>query len=180
MAQALHPFVQYFSDIWLGITSTLKGMRLTLRYFFKPKATVQYPEVRIPIPDGFCGIHTFDEERCTACGACVTACPVDTITIDAVGKAKNAMILQYDIDYMKCLFCNLCVEACPTHCLVMSKEYDLATLDKETCIMRFARLKSVDEVADHEKLLEQKKAEKKAKAEAAKQKVAASSENDTE
>lgn len=161
---------QYFSDIWSGVVSTYKGLRLTLRYFFTPKVTMEYPEVRPQIPEGHRGIHRYFEAQCMLCRACEKTCPVDCIVIEAVGKGKNALITRFDIDYSKCLFCNLCCEACNPSCIHMGDEYDLSTATRDGCILHFAREKTKEEIAAHLKKLEEMEAEKKAKAEALKQK----------
>jgi len=44
-----------------------------------------------------------DEKICTACGACVEACPVDAITMPE--KAK--------VDAETCIECGVCVDECP-------------------------------------------------------------------
>ena len=46
---------------------------------------------------------TIDEEKCTACGACVEACPVEALKID--GKCK--------VDADICIDCGTCVDECP-------------------------------------------------------------------
>lgn len=50
------------------------------------------------------GLPEVDEERCTACGACVKTCPFEAITLN-----NN---LAY-IDPEKCKLCRKCEEACP-------------------------------------------------------------------
>lgn len=167
MARVRHPFWQYFIDVWQGISTTYKGMRLTLSYFFKPKVTMEYPEVRPVLPSTHRGLHIFHEEKCTACGQCVKICPVDCIKLDAIGKAKNAMILQYEIDYQKCLFCDLCCEVCPTECIVMGPEFDLSALERRASEVELASKKTETDIAAHKEMLEKKELEKKAKAEAA-------------
>ena len=50
----------------------LVGLSLTLKYFFKPKVTVQYPDEKTPQSNRFRGLHALrryenGEERCIAC-----------------------------------------------------------------------------------------------------------------
>jgi ferredoxin len=45
-----------------------------------------------------------DLEKCTGCGGCLEACPVEAISL-AAGKAA--------IDAETCLACGACVDACP-------------------------------------------------------------------
>lgn len=166
MSETTSPLKEYFANIWSGISTTAKGMALTLRYFFKPKVTMNYPEERPVIPAGHRGIHKYIEEQCNLCNACVTACPVDCIVIEALGRGKESLKLKYDIDYSKCMFCNLCCEACRSDCIFMSEDYDMAAAEREGCVIHFARTKTPEEIEAYKEVLRQKELEKKAKAEA--------------
>ena len=168
-------------NVWLGISTTFVGMRLTIGYFFKPKFTEEYPEVPPYIPKGDRGLHNYMEPKCILCHACEKICPVDCITIDAVGRGKEGMVTQFDIDYSRCLFCGLCVEACPVECLWMTEQFDLSGYSREACVLRFACPKSEQDKTEHEALLEKRAAEKKAKREAEKKaKEAAEEKKDTD
>ena len=53
----------------------MQGFVLTLRYMFKPKATINYPYERSPLSPRFRGEHALrryanGEERCIACKLC--------------------------------------------------------------------------------------------------------------
>lgn len=172
-------FRKYWSDIALGVTTTIGGMRVTWRHIFQRPVTLVYPEERPQIAVGHRGIHGFEEEKCISCDMCATACPVDCIYIKSVGRGKDAMMTQFDIDYSKCLFCNLCTPPCPTECIWMTQEYDLASYSKEDCTINFARTKSAEEVEAHEEVLKKLDEEKKAKA-AAKKAAAAKKKAETE
>ena len=52
------------------------------------------------------------EEKCVGCGACVTACPFNAITME------NSLAAVND----RCTLCGACVEACPYGALVLRKE----------------------------------------------------------
>lgn len=152
---------QYFSDIWAGIKTTYVGMRLTLGYFFRPSVTLRYPEVKPVIPPSHRGLHAFDEEKCTFCQICVKNCPVACIKIDARGRARDALILRYDVDYSRCLFCNICAESCPQQCVRLTENYNFAQGTREGCVLSLARPKSEEEIKQHQALLDQKEAERK-------------------
>ena len=60
----------------------LKAHWLTLKYFFKPKATINYPFEKNPLSPRFRGEHALrryanGEERCIACKLCEAVCPRD-------------------------------------------------------------------------------------------------------
>src|SRR6478735_1909586 len=72
----------------LFLTEFLTGFVLAMRYFFKPKATLNYPFEKGPISPRFRGEHALrrypnGEERCIACKLCEAVCPAQAITIEA-------------------------------------------------------------------------------------------------
>ena len=157
------PILRYFGDIWDGIATTFLGMRLTIGYFFRKPVTMRYPEVRPVILPGHRGLHTFDESKCTLCHLCQNNCPVNCITVEGLGRARDTLVTRYDVDYAKCLFCNICAEVCPTQCVWLTEKYNLAAGSRDGCRLRLARPKSDHEVASFKALLAQKEAERKAR-----------------
>ena len=70
----------------LGI---VRGMGLTLKRFFEPKATIRYPEVRADVAPKFRGRLQllFDEYgtlKCETCFQCAQACPIECIDMGGV------------------------------------------------------------------------------------------------
>jgi len=62
------------------LTELVAGMWLTLKYFFRPKVTINYPYEKGPISPRFRGEHALrrypnGEERCIACKLCEAICP---------------------------------------------------------------------------------------------------------
>jgi NADH-quinone oxidoreductase subunit I len=111
----------------------IKGMWLTLKYLFKPKATINYPHEKIPMSPRFKGQHALrryanGEERCIACKLCEAICPAQAITIEADTREDGSRrTLKYDIDMTKCIYCGLCQEACPVDAIVEGTNTDFAT-----------------------------------------------------
>jgi len=102
----------------------LKGMRLTGRYAFKSKITLEYPEEKTPLSPRFRGLHALrryenGEERCIACKLCEAVCPAMAITIESDVRADGSRrTTRYDIDLNKCIFCGFCEESCPVDSIV--------------------------------------------------------------
>jgi hypothetical protein len=70
----------------LGI---VRGMGLTLRRFFEPKATVRYPEIQASIPGKFRGrLQLLYDEwgtlKCETCFQCAQACPIECIDMGGI------------------------------------------------------------------------------------------------
>ncbi len=108
----------------LFLWELLKGMRLTGRYMFARKMTVQFPEEKTPQSPRFRGLHALrrypnGEERCIACKLCEAVCPALAITIESEQRADGSRrTTRYDIDLTKCIFCGFCEESCPVDSIV--------------------------------------------------------------
>ena len=110
-----------------------KGMLTTISHLVKPPVTIQYPEERLDMPIWTRGrprlIYEVDtgELRCTACGACALACPVDVIKIEQhPSPIKGKILDRFDIDMAGCIECALCVEACPFRAITMAPDFEMA------------------------------------------------------
>ncbi|HZS87981.1 MAG TPA: NADH-quinone oxidoreductase subunit I [Chloroflexota bacterium] len=123
---------------------TLAGLEVTLRRMVrslrgKDNVTIQYPEQRKPYSRRFRGVHVLTQRadgslKCVACYLCETACPAECITIEAAEVPDNGIekvASRYEIDLSRCIFCGFCVDACPEEALIMSREYDLTTDDRD-------------------------------------------------
>jgi NADH-quinone oxidoreductase subunit I len=112
----------------LLLTDFIRGLKLTGRYFFKPKTTVQYPEEETPISPRFRGMlalrrYPNGEERCIGCKLCEAVCPAAAITIEAEPRADGSRrTTLYDVDVFKCINCGFCEEACPVDAVVLTSE----------------------------------------------------------
>ncbi|GGJ20444.1 NADH-quinone oxidoreductase subunit NuoI [Neoroseomonas lacus] len=117
----------------LLLSELASGMALTLKYFFKKKATLNYPFERGPLGPRFKGEHALrrypnGEERCIACKLCEAVCPAQAITIEAEPREDGSRrTTRYDIDMTKCIYCGLCEEACPVDAIVEGPNMEFAT-----------------------------------------------------
>ena len=111
----------------------LSGLWLTLKYFFSPKVTINYPYERNPLSPRFKGEHALrrypnGEERCIACKLCEAVCPALAITIEAEPRDDGSRrTTRYDIDMTKCIYCGLCEESCPVDAIVEGPNLEFAT-----------------------------------------------------
>jgi NADH-quinone oxidoreductase subunit I len=125
----------------------LAAFVLGIRYFFKPKATLNYPFEKGPVSPRFRGEHALrrypnGEERCIACKLCEAICPAQAITIEA-GPRRNdgtRRATRYDIDMVKCIYCGLCQEACPVDAIVEGPNFEFATETREELLFDKERL----------------------------------------
>jgi len=119
------------------LAELLTGMALTLKYFFKPKLTVNYPYEKGPLSPRFRGEHALrrypnGEERCIACKLCEAICPAQAITIEAEPRDDDSRrTTRYDIDMTKCIYCGYCEEACPVDAIVEGPNFEFAAETRE-------------------------------------------------
>lgn len=169
----------YFHNIWLALSSIAIGMRVTFRHLFTPAVTIQYPDVRLKLPERARNRLYVNIDDCIGCDQCSMACPVDCITIETIkatpdqdlgmtstGQKKRLHVPRFDIDIAKCCYCGLCVYPCPTECIVMTDVYEFSEFDRHNLIYNFSRMTQQEIQEAKEKL-------QKAEAEAAAKKAAA-------
>ncbi|MEE9493539.1 MAG: NADH-quinone oxidoreductase subunit NuoI [Gammaproteobacteria bacterium] len=114
----------------LFLIELLRGMRLTGKYLFAKKITVQYPDEKTPQSHRFRGLHALrrypnGEERCIACKLCEAVCPALAITIEAEPREDGSRrTTRYDIDLFKCIFCGFCEESCPVDSIVETRIFE--------------------------------------------------------
>ena len=133
----------------LFLWELLKGMKLTGKYLFAKKITVQYPEEKTPQSYRFRGLHALrrypnGEERCIACKLCEAVCPALAITIESEKREDGTRrTTKYDIDLFKCIYCGFCEESCPVDSIVETREFEYAFETREESIMDKAKLLAI-------------------------------------
>lgn len=134
----------YLFKVVTGFISLLRGMGVTIGYFFSPKkiVTQQYPENRetlqmmarfrghVAMPHDDNGDHC-----CTACGICEKACPNGSISVLTTKDISGRKVLgKYIYRLSQCTLCNLCIESCPFGAIVMGKDFEFAVYDRTQLI----------------------------------------------
>ena len=122
----------------LFLKEFVEAVVLSMRYFFAPKATIDYPFEKGFISPRFRGEHALrrypnGEERCIACKLCEAACPAQAIHIEAGPRREDGSrrTTRYDIDMTKCIYCGFCQEACPVDAIVEGPNFEFATETRE-------------------------------------------------
>ena len=142
--QAIAGFLRTFFLVEL-----LGGLRLTGRYLFRRKFTVQYPEEKTPQSPRFRGLHALrrypnGEERCIACKLCEAVCPALAITIESEPRDDGTRrTTRYDIDLTKCIFCGFCEESCPVDSIVETRIFEYHGEERGDLLMTKEKLLAV-------------------------------------
>ncbi len=126
-----------------GTVSLIAGLGVTLRAFFQPVVTSQYPRELIAISPRFRGLTKLLGEagdpaknKCTACQICLKNCPSGSIKkVEGEKKEgeKRKTATEYLLDFTTCSQCGICVEVCPFDALAFSHDYNLTGYKREDC-----------------------------------------------
>lgn len=147
----------YFNNIFTALLTILVGMKVTLRHLFTPSVTIQYPDVKLPLPERERNRLYVNMDDCIGCDQCARACPVNCIEIETVkavpgedlgktsnGKKKALWVTKFTIDFAKCCYCQLCVFPCPTECIYMTDVYEFSEYERDNLIYNFSTITSVE------------------------------------
>ena len=122
---------------WLSKSGTpeynAKVTRAKMEWLKKHLPSVEFDAIHIVD-----GVAKVDEEKCTACGCCVKACPKNVIEL--VPKNKKVTVLcknkQIGKETMKicasgCIGCKICENKCPFSAITVTD--NLARIDYDKC-----------------------------------------------
>lgn len=130
----------------LQIASMFWGLIIVLKHLFKKPVTIRYPEEKRKLPLRSRGRHYLTKwedgkERCVGCELCAVVCPSQAINVVAAANDSNdphshgeRYASDFQINMLRCIYCGYCEEACPTGAIILSNEYELSALDRESLI----------------------------------------------
>ena len=138
----------YFGGIADGLKTLATGMKVTMKKYFTPKSTEQYPENRkttLHVAKRHRGrlVMLRDENgavKCTACTLCEKTCPNGTIKITSQmvtteeGKKKRQLV-DYQYDLGDCMFCQLCVNACNFGAIEFTNDFENSTFSRDALVL---------------------------------------------
>jgi NADH-quinone oxidoreductase subunit I len=140
---------EYFKDIFKGVASLIRGMKVTGGYFIRSRdiVTQQYPKNRAQLKmfDNFKGVLEMihdenNQHSCTACGNCERRCPNGSIEILSSrvqgedGRSKRVLD-KYTYHLDMCTFCGLCVPACEEKAIRFGQKFEHAVFNKTKLTM---------------------------------------------
>ena len=120
------------------------GLKITMKNPMKPPITLEYPEERPDIPDGYRGVPTLvmdpnGREKCVSCQLCEFVCPPKAIRITpgAISEEETDRIHvekapeEFEIDMLRCIYCGYCQEVCPEEAIFLQGQYTLNGVTRE-------------------------------------------------
>ena len=136
----------------LYLPAIIGGFKVTIRHFFKKKVTMQYPEQKWVVPQGYRGApylvkNQEGKTKCVACQLCEFICPPKAIrvhppgpvlTLDAPNHEKEPR--DFEIDMLRCIYCGFCQEVCPEEAIFLMKDYSLTGTNREEMIYHKEKL----------------------------------------
>jgi NADH-quinone oxidoreductase subunit I len=147
----------------LYIPAVLGGFKVTWNHFRAKKVTLQYPEQKPVVPEGYRGAPYLvkDQEgrtKCVSCQLCEFVCPPKAIRITPPGPggtpdAGNVEKApkEFEINMLRCIFCGFCQEVCPEEAIFLMQDYSLTGTSREEMIYDKEKLLSVyDQTKDAE------------------------------
>ncbi len=136
----------YFGELSSGIKTLAVGLKTTLKEYFTPKSTEQYPEnskTTLHVAQRHRGRLVFKRNedgsyKCTVCTLCEKTCPNGTIKIlshmeeDPESGKKKKVLDDYIYDLGDCMFCQLCTNACNFDAIEFTNDFENSVFKRES------------------------------------------------
>lgn len=138
----------------LYLPEIIRGLILTMRFIFRKKSTLSYPEQKHDFPVGYRGVPRLimgkdNVERCVACKLCEVVCPPLAIYIepeeypDQNYRERRPKVFQ--IDFGRCINCGFCEEACPVEAIEMSQAVEIVGNQRSELVYQKDQLLKIPE-----------------------------------
>ena len=139
----------------LYIPTLINGFKVTLSHFFKKKVTMQYPEEKWTVPEGYRGApylvkDSKERTKCVSCQLCEFVCPPKAIRITPPGQSGEVdregaekMPKEFEINMLRCIYCGFCQEVCPEEAIFLLKDYAITGESREELIYDKEKLLSL-------------------------------------
>jgi len=136
----------------LYIPALIGGFRITLRHFLKKKVTMQYPEQKWVVPEGYRGApylvsNPEGRTKCVSCQLCEFISPPKAIRISPPGPSGSPEAgnvekapKEFEIDMLRCIFCGFCQEVCPEEAIFLMKDYSLTGTNRQEMVYNKEKL----------------------------------------
>lgn len=150
------------------------GLKITLKNIFRPTVTLQYPEERPEIPEGYRGVPTLvkdpnGREKCVSCQLCEFVCPPKAIRItpgELDENSENAHVekgpQEFEVNMLRCIYCGFCEEVCPEEAIWLQDIFSVSGYTREELVYKKDKLYELGGTLpdDHHKWDKKKAAEK--------------------
>jgi NADH-quinone oxidoreductase subunit I len=136
----------------LYLPAVVNGFKVTFRHIFSKKVTMQYPEEKWEVPEGYRGAPYLvkDQEgrtKCVSCQLCEFICPPKAIRITPPGPAGapeagnvEKAPKEFQINMLRCIYCGLCPEVCPEEAIFLMRDYSLIGLARKDMVYNKEKL----------------------------------------
>lgn len=134
------------------LPAIINGFKVTIRHFFQKSVTMQYPEEKWTLPEGYRGAPLLVKDpdnrtKCVSCQLCEFVCPPKAIKITPPGSEVNSNLgnvekapKEFEINMLRCIFCGFCQEVCPEEAIFLKSDYSLTGESRDEMIYNKEKL----------------------------------------